>query len=219
MDISIHSKYKVREVRNLTESTYVVRMNRYGMEFKPGQNLNLGLAGDTEKRDYSIYSGIDEDYLEILVKEVEDGLVSKQLKRLKPGDQLEVDGPFGFFTIKEKDLHNRKFLFIASGTGIAPFHSITRSHPDINYKLLHGIRYLKETYEKQDYPSDRYISCVSQEEGGDFKGRVTEYIRQNPLDKETLCYICGNVNMIYDVFDILKEQGVPSENLHAEVYF
>ena len=25
--------------------------------------------------------------------------------------------------------------------------------------------------------------------------------------------------MIYDAFDILKEQGVPSGNLHAEVYF
>src|SRR5210317_312583 len=104
MDISIHSRYKVKEVRNLTESTYVVRMNRYGMEFLAGQNLNLGLAGDTEKRDYSIYSGVNDDYLEILVKEVKEGLVSKQLKKLKPGDQLEVDGPFGFFTLREQDI-------------------------------------------------------------------------------------------------------------------
>jgi len=96
MDISIHSKYKVKEVRNLTESTYVVRMNRYGMEFQAGQNLNLGLAGDTEKRDYSIYSGTKDDYLEILVKEVKEGLVSKQLKKLKPGDQLEVTDLLGF---------------------------------------------------------------------------------------------------------------------------
>ena len=81
MDISIHSKYKVKEIRNLTESTYVVQMNRYGMAFQSGQNLNVGLAGDTEKRDYSIYSGVKDDYLEVLVKEVEDGLVSKQLKR------------------------------------------------------------------------------------------------------------------------------------------
>ena len=76
-----------------------------------------------------------------------------------------------------------------------------------------------EAYEKAHYPSGRYISCVSQDKDGDFHGRVTDYIRQNPVDKDTLCYLCGNVNMIYDVFDILKKQEVPSENLHAEVYF
>lgn len=219
MDISIHSKYKVKEVRNLTESAYVVRLNRYTMDFRAGQNLNLGLAGGTEKRDYSIYSGTQDDYLEILVKEVEDGLVSKQLKRLQAGDQLEVDGPFGFFTLKEKDISTQKFLFIASGSGIAPFHSIMQSHPGLNFKVIHGIRHANEAYEKEHYPEGRYISCTSQDKNGDFHGRVTEYIRQNPVDKETLCYLCGNVNMIYDVFDILKEQGVPSENLHAEVYF
>ena len=219
MDISIHNKYTVKEVRNLTDSTYVVRMNRYGMGFRAGQNLNLGLAGDTEKRDYSIYSGIHDDYLEILVKEVEDGLVSKKLNRLKPGDRLEVDGPFGFFSLKENDINTKKFLFIASGTGIAPFHSIIQSHPGVNFKLIHGIRHSLEAYEKAHYPSGRYISCVSQDKDGDFHGRVTDYIRQNPVDKDTLCYLCGNVNMIYDVFDILKKQEVLSENLHAEVYF
>lgn len=219
MDISIHSKFKVLETRSLTESTYVVRVNRNTMSFKAGQNLNLGLAGDTEKRDYSIYSGVNDDYLEILVKEVDDGLVSKQLKNLKTGDQLEVDGPFGFFTLKDKDIKTRKFLFIASGTGIAPFHSIMRSHPELNFKLVHGIRHSNEAYEKKHYPANRYISCVSKDKDGDFHGRVTDYFRKNTVDKDTLCYLCGNVNMIYDVFDILKEQGVPSENLHAEVYF
>ncbi|MCF8367475.1 MAG: hypothetical protein K9G76_00440 [Bacteroidales bacterium] len=219
METIINNKYKVQSVRDLTDSTYVVRINRYGMQFKAGQNLNLGLAGDTEKRDYSIYSGINDDYLEILVKEVDEGLVSKKLKRLNPGDQLEVDGPFGFFTIKEEDENSRKFLFIASGTGIAPFHSIMRSHPGIDFKIIHGIRYSNEAYEKTHYPKGNYISCVSQDKKGDFIGRVTDYVKQNPVNKDTLIYLCGNVNMIYDVFDILKEQGVPSENLHAEVYF
>ena len=33
MNISIHKKYKIQNVRDLTDTTYVVRMNRYGMEF------------------------------------------------------------------------------------------------------------------------------------------------------------------------------------------
>ena len=81
MDTITHNKYKVKQILNLTKSTYVVRMDRKGMNFIPGQNLNLGLAGDTEKRDYSIYSRSQDDFLEILVKEVEDGMVSKKLKR------------------------------------------------------------------------------------------------------------------------------------------
>ena len=43
-----------------------------------------------------------------MVKEVDEGLVSKKLKRLNPGDQLEVDGPFGFFTINEENKNTIK---------------------------------------------------------------------------------------------------------------
>jgi len=219
MQKAIDLTYQILNIRNLTESAYVLRFERKGMKFTAGQNLNLGLAGDTEKRDYSIYSGENDDFLEVLVKEVEDGVVSKQLKKLQPTDQLEVDGPFGFFTIKDEDRDTHKFLFISSGSGIAPFHSLTQSYPKLDYKLLHGIRHSNEAYEKEHYERGKYISCVSKDQGGDFTGRVTDYVKQNPVDKNTLVYLCGNVNMIYDVFDILKEQGVPSENLHAEVYF
>ncbi len=219
METSIKKKFTVLGIRHLTKSTYVLKIERKGMQFRPGQNLNLGLAGDTEKRDYSIYSAEGDDFLEILVKEVDEGLVSKKLKKMKPGDLVEVDGPFGFFTINEEDKLTRKFLFIASGTGIAPFHSITKSYPGINYTLLHGVRFTEETYEKDQYPAGRYISCVSKDKKGNFHGRVTDYLRQNPVSPNTLCYLCGNVNMIYDAFDILKEQEVPSGNLHAEVYF
>jgi ferredoxin--NADP+ reductase/benzoate/toluate 1,2-dioxygenase reductase subunit len=219
MEIKAGTQFKVLGIRLLTQSTYIMRFERNGMQFRAGQNLNIGLAGDTEKRDYSVYSGEVDDYLEILVKEVEQGLVSKKFKNLMPGDLLGVEGPFGFFTINEQDMLNRKFLFIASGTGIAPFHSITKSYPGMNYTLLHGVRFSEEAYEKDQYPEGRYISCVSKDKKGDFHGRVTDYLRQNPGDPDSLYYLCGNVNMIYDTFDILKEQVVPSENLHAEVYF
>lgn len=214
----IDTKYKVQSVRELTESTYVIRFDRNGMDFKAGQNLNLGIKGDPEKRDYSIYSGENDDFLEILVKEVEEGLVSKQLKQLNPGDELEVDGPFGFFTLNESDIYSTKYFFIASGTGIAPFHSIAKTHPGLDYTLIHGIRYAKEAYDSAHYHPEKYISCTTKDKGG-FDGRVTDYLKQNPVDKQTHYFLCGNVNMIYDAFDILKEQGVPSANLHAEVYF
>jgi len=117
----IDTKYKIQSIRNLTESTYVIRFDRNAMDFKAGQNLNLGIKGDPEKRDYSIYSGENDDYLEILVKEVEEGLVSKQLKKLKPGDELEVEGPFGFFTLNESEIQPRNIYLSPAGQVLPRF--------------------------------------------------------------------------------------------------
>ena len=69
----------VLEVRPLTDSTAVVRFERHGLEFEPGQYIRVGIEGDAEIRDYSIYSGSGRDWLEVLVRRVEDGLVSRQL--------------------------------------------------------------------------------------------------------------------------------------------
>ena len=214
-----HKTHRVEEVKDLTPSAYVVRFQKNGMQFQAGQNLNLGLQGDTEKRDYSIYSPEQNEFLEVLIKEITAGLVSKKLRRLQTGDELEVDGPFGFFTIAEESRKKNKFLFIASGSGIAPFHSLALSYPEMDYQLIHGIRHSEEAYEKGHYPKEKYFSCVTADKEGDYHGRVTDYLKQNPPDKDTLCYLCGNVNMIYDAFDILKEKGLPSSNLFAEVYF
>ena len=55
--------------------------------------------GNNQVREYSIYSTEQDTSLEVLIKEVDNGLVSRQLRKLIPGELLEVDGPFGYFTI------------------------------------------------------------------------------------------------------------------------
>ena len=69
-------------------------------------------------------------------------------------------GPFGFFSLDE-DYATKKYLFVATGTGIAPFHSIALSHPGLDYKIVHGIRYGAEAYERNAYPANRYVACAS----------------------------------------------------------
>lgn len=211
--------HKLIETRNLTDSTYIIKMERRGLAFRTGQHILLGEAGSIHSREYSIYSGEQDDFFEVLIKEVDDGMVSKQLKKLKKDDKLQIDGPLGFFTIKPELINSAKFLFVATGTGIAPFHSIARSYPNIDYQLLHGVRKADEAYEHKHYAREKYILCTSQDEKGDFQGRVTDYLRQNPVSKDTHCYLCGNFEMINEVFDILEEQGVPPVQVHAEVYF
>ena len=72
------------------------------MPFRAGQHITLGIPGNNQVREYSIYSTEQDTSLEVLIKEVENGTVSRQLRKLIPGELLEVDGPFGYFTLDEK---------------------------------------------------------------------------------------------------------------------
>ncbi len=211
--------HRVREVRHLSPTAYVLRVERDGLEFEPGQYVNVGPHDSIAMREYSVYSGRDDDFLEVLIKEVDGGVVSRALKRCRPGDSVLVEGPFGFFVTDSDERAHGSYLFVASGTGISPFHCLARSYPGLDYTLLHGVRTLSERYEREAFDPGRYVSCVSREEGGDYSGRVTQYLRDHPVDPMSLCYLCGNCDMIYEAFDILRSQGVPGSHLFAEVYF
>lgn len=217
--LEAQQKFKVLQIRDLTDTTYVLRFSRNNMSFVPGQHIVLGIPGDNQTREYSIYSSVEQDYLEVIIKEVEDGIVSRKLHRIKEGDFVYVDGPFGFFSLDEAIIHKQKYLFIATGTGIAPFHSMIGSYPELNYKLLHGVRFADEAYEKFFYNEDKYTLCTSGDSKGDFDGRVTDYLMANEVDPDTLVYLCGNCEMIYEVYDLLTSRGFDSDQIRTEVYF
>jgi ferredoxin--NADP+ reductase len=208
---------KVLEVRKLTESTAVIRFERAGLEFEPGQYIRVGIEGDPEIRDYSVYSGAEADHVEVLVRRVEDGLVSKQLCDLVPGDAVSVGGPYGHFKLTEA-VRCHPLLFVATGTGISPYHSFIASYPEIDYRLIHGTGRLEEAYESAVY-GDRYFHCVSREDGGQFRGRVTEYLATLDVPRDLQAFLCGNCDMIYEAFDLLQDKGLPTANIHTEVYF
>ena len=211
--------HTIIQIRSLTERTFVLRFERGNLQFKAGQHIIVGLEGELNQREYSVYSGEKDDYLEILVREVLDGNVSLQLKNCKPGNVLQVNGPFGSFGLEKFNMFSRKLVFISSGTGISPFHSFVRSFPGINYTLIHGVRYNNEAYERNDYDPRRYILCTSREDNGGHKGRVTKFLPGHKVDADMLFYLCGNNNMIYEVYHILRNKGIPDENIYTEVYF
>jgi ferredoxin--NADP+ reductase/benzoate/toluate 1,2-dioxygenase reductase subunit len=213
------SLHKIRQIRFLTEGTFVVSLDRGNMQFKAGQRIVAGLKGELNQREYSIYSGEKDDYLEILVREVIDGTVSKQLKHCNPGELLQVNGPFGSFGLETFDMISRKLVFIASGTGISPFHSFVRSYPGIDYIIFHGVRYNNEAYDRIEYDQHRYFLCASKEHDGGHNGRITKFLPHYPVDPDMLFYVCGNNNMIYEVYHILKDRDIPAENIFSEVYF
>ena len=119
----------------------------------------------------------------------------------------------------ETTLNKNSNVFIATGTGIAPFHSFVRSYPELEYLIIHGTRFSEENYESAHYANERYVHCVTQENGGCFQGRVSDYLLKNPQGTNKHYYLCGNRNMLNEVYDILRDQKVSGSNIMSEVFF
>jgi ferredoxin/flavodoxin---NADP+ reductase len=211
--------HRVQMIRHLTGEVFVLRVDRLNAPALAGQCATLGTWGSGLNREYSMYGGENDPWFDFLIREVEDGQVSPRLKNLRPGDPVELDGPYGRFVIEKPEDRSRRYLFIATGVGIAPFHSYLASFPWLDYRLLHGVRFMDECYDRQDYAPGRHLACVSRQDGGEFRGRVTGYLEANPADPEYYCYVCGNSEMVAEVSGILRSQGVNGDHLFTESFF
>lgn len=196
-----------------------MRFERNGLDFAPGQHLIVGLPGSSQYREYSVYSGIHEHKLEILVRRVIDGNISLRLKECRPGQYVFIKGSKGNLVLRSEEIEQEKHCFIATGTGIAPFHSYVRSYPGLDYFLLHGVRYSTETYDRSSYDPERYVACTSRDRQGDYFGRVTDYLRGTEPDRDRIYHVVGNGKMIYEVYEILRQKGIERGRIRSEVYF
>lgn len=73
--------HTITEIRHLTESTFVLQLERRRLPFQTGQFVMLRRPGSIEQREYSVYSGEQDDFLEVLVREITGGRVSPGLKK------------------------------------------------------------------------------------------------------------------------------------------
>ena len=211
--------FKVLQVEHLTNETYRIRTERPDVPIVAGQCFNVGIPGGSINREYSMYSDANGPYVDFLVKLVDGGSLTPALQRLRVGDLVEVDGPYGQFYLHEPDDTARSYVFLATGTGVAPFHSFVATYPHLRYKLIHGIRHPNEQYDAADYAPGCYVPCISRNVPGQPSMRLTDYLRDNPVDPDAIVYLCGNRGMIVDAFEILRDQGVPGNNLFTEVFF
>ncbi len=210
---------KIIGKRFISQEVLVLRMEKGDFQFESGQYLVASIPGDKEAREYSIYSGTGEPFLEILIKTIPYGSFSMKLSELNINDEVLIDGPYGFFVPKEEEIQSMKQVLIATGTGISPFHSYVKSYPEMDYLLLHGIADTSEFMDADDYQNAALKYCISQEESTHFKGRVTTYLQKNEIDPEAIYHLCGNSAMIHDVSDILEEKGIAPHNIRTEAFF
>src|SRR4029077_10315428 len=98
-------------------------VTRFG--FVPGQWLSVQLTPPHARemtRAYSIASPPSENgHVAFCLNRVQDGFMSNHLCDIKEGEIITVQGPFGDFILRPP---LRDTVFIATGTGIAPFRSI-----------------------------------------------------------------------------------------------
>jgi ferredoxin-NADP reductase len=213
------TNHTVIETIDVTPGTFILRLDRKDFEFSTGQYVILRVAEQKKGREYSIYSGTEDNYLDFLIREIPAGRFSGYLRNLTPGSELDVEGPKGFFIPDQRTIQGLPSVFIATGTGISPFHSYIKSYPDLNYTLIHGVKYAFESYGKEAFDVDKHITCSSQDSDGNYMGRVTDYFKKSGVDKKAVYYLCGNAAMIDEVTTLLEHAGIKPENMRSEVYF
>ena len=207
----------VLENKMVAPWAYILKFKR-SFEFSAGQVVGLGVNTVLEPRLYSIASGETDEYVEILYTEKPEGQLTPMLSLLQNGDKVLVTQPIGTFTD-----YSDSSIFIATGTGIAPFVSFIKSVRRNNITLIHGVRtsdyfYFSELLKKQ--LGDNYIQCCTGFQSSEyFNGRVTKYIKESPVNPNKKYYLCGVAEMVVDVRDILISKGVPFSNIISEIYF
>ncbi len=201
------------------------------LQFKAGQFVSFSemLGGKKIIRPYSIASLPDGNRFELCLNLVEEGIFSPFLFALQPGDAVEMGAPLGFFVIRNPE---KEAVFIATGTGIAPFRSMAPdylSRPEARQlTLLFGIRYENSIYYRNDFESlarrhsnFRFWPTLSRPESSwtGRTGHVQTHLLEAIGDRRDLdIYICGLKAMVDDVRGILKAMGFDRKQIIFEKY-
>ena len=188
-------------------------------DFLPGQAIKLGIDDEHPPRIYSACSGAADDELCVLFNIKQDGFLTPRLAELKTGDTVYASEPYGTFLGTDEPA-----WWIATGTGIAPFHSMLRSGMGRNKVLVHGVRHLNQFYFSDEFAAalgGNYHRCCSAESAPEvFAGRVTDFLAgQEELPKDRKYYVCGQATMAVETRDLLIAKGIPFGNIVTEIYF
>jgi len=207
--------------RWLSEDAFEIRFIRPPMfEFAPGQRVRF-MQSDVE-RDYSPVSSPKEEGIDFLVKSVKGGLFSSALASAQEGTPFHFTGPHGYFRFYPSE---RLPVFVATGTGIAPFVSMAKTGVK-NFILLHGVRRSSDLYYESLFrkTAKLYVPCLSAvkdpREGvrGDFEGRVTGYLANHLTLGAYDFYLCGAAEMIRDAI-LLVDQRFPDSLVYTESFY
>jgi ferredoxin-NADP reductase len=226
-------KARLIEVREIAPNTrhFEFEAIEWKAAFVPGQFLSLTtqIGDDDITRAYSIASPPDGNRFALCLNLVQEGRFSPYLFDLNVGDTIDFRGPYGAFILRRPVSDS---IFVATGTGIAPFRSILhaqlRQHPDRHFTLVFGVRYehgllyhdewLKASREA---PNFDYLPTLTRppEHWTGRTGRVQQYVLEVLGDRRDVdVYICGLREMVDEMRAKLKEIGLDRKRIIFEKY-
>ncbi|EKD42101.1 MAG: hypothetical protein ACD_73C00330G0002 [uncultured bacterium] len=232
-------------------------------DFKPGQFTTLGLPGthprcegakpelnppkDPSKlilRAYSIASPpFEKDFMEFIITLVSEGTLTPRLWNLKAGDPLFL-GPkiTGGFIMNEVP-DDKNIVFIATGTGIAPYTSMIKTFLSAKMKrhlsVFHGVRTSQDLVYRSELTAlahinefFHYFPIISRpkedpipwkKESGHvqklWETKVLETAwKTKPTPENTHVFLCGSPGMIDSMIELLGKDGF-KEQIHVERYW
>ncbi len=179
------------------------------LRFVPGQYVKLRVA-PYEWRDYSIAAATDRR-LTLLISNRTHGDGSDWADAVQPGQTTEIEAPFGAYNL---DGNGRHKVFVATGTGVAPFLAMFGAmEPDELDKaeLYFGCRTPAEDITGAfARKPERTVVCASRAAppAGGFAGRVTEALARLVFDPDsTDFYLCGSAAMVADSKSLIERGG------------
>jgi ferredoxin-NADP reductase len=224
-DLSEFTKHLEFEMKNLS---------RFG--FVPGQWLSLKHTrpdGEEITRAYSIASPPWENsHFALCLNRVQDGFMSNFLCDMRKGDQISCQGPFGDFILRPP---MRDTIFVATGTGIAPFRSMLHwvlgdpaRHQNKQLWLIFGNRTENNIYYHEeflqfarDHAHFHYMPTLSRggQEWQGLRGYVQEHVPKIAQGRKDMhAYICGLDKMIKANRELLKSLGWDRKDIRYEKY-
>lgn len=176
-----------------------------GVFFQPGQYVRIQPAGTDISRSYSMANVPGDRQLQFFIRMVEGGAFSGWLSGALAGDKVQMSAPHGTFFLRDEP---RPRLFVAGGTGVAPFLSMLRSmNADaraIPTIMLLGARTPGHLFAldelqalRSELPHVNLQLAVEQDATQDcHQGYATDLIGTLGLASNTRVYLCGPPPMV-----------------------
>jgi sulfhydrogenase subunit gamma (sulfur reductase) len=217
---------RVRELRVETADVKTLRLAFQDEEvaesftFKPGQFVELSVAGEGEATFCLASSPQEKGYVECSVKRV--GLVTEAIHRLDPDALVGLRGPYGNGFPLER-MEGRDLIFVAGGIGLAALRSLIKVVLGQRKKfgsilILYGARSVEDLVYREELEQWRSLkglkTVLTVDPGGEsagWKGEVgfvpAVLERLNPGRRNGTVITCGPPIMIRYVLAALDKLG------------
>jgi ferredoxin-NADP reductase len=213
--------------------------NTPAFNYVPGQFITIHFEHQEKslKRSYSIANSPKQDNcIEFAAGYFAGGPGTELLFNLKPGDTININGPFGRLILKDND--PKRYILVATSTGVTPYRAMLnelakriQQQPTLQVVILLGVQKREEILYSsefqtfaQQFPQVIFKPCLSQVPATDlepheYRGYVQHVFPELNLNPEQdVVYLCGNPGMIDEAFNYLKDSNFAMPHIIREKY-